>query len=103
MTAVPAEEEELRHSGSYPSGHSARGWAIALVLAEINPANQDAILKRGIDYGESRVIAGYHYQSDVDAARLAASATVARLHADDAFAKQMVKAKKEFARIISKH
>jgi len=102
-TAVPVEEEELRHSGSYPSGHSARGWAIALVLAEINPANQDAILKRGLDYGESRVIAGYHYQSDVDAARLAASATVARLHADDAFAKQMVKAKKEFARIISKH
>jgi acid phosphatase (class A) len=102
-TAVPVEEEELRHSGSYPSGHSARGWAIALVLAEINPANQDAILKRGLDYGESRVIAGYHYQSDVDAARLAASAAVARLHADDAFAKQMVKAKKEFARIISKH
>jgi acid phosphatase (class A) len=76
---------------------------LRLVLAEINPANQDAILKRGLDYGESRVIAGYHYQSDVDAARLAASAAVARLHADDAFAKQMVKAKKEFARIISKH
>lgn len=97
-TSVPAEEDALRHSGSYPSGHAARGWAAALVLAEINPDNQNAILKRGYDYGESRIITGYHYQSDVEAARTAASAVVARLHADDGFARQIAKAKKEFAK-----
>ena len=95
-TAVPAEEEELRHSGSYPSGHSPRGWAVALVLAEIDTTDQDQILKHGYEYGQSRVIAGYHYQSDVDAARLAAGATVARLHADGSFASQIAKAKKEY-------
>ena len=101
-TAVPHEEEELRHTGSFPSGHTARGWAMALVLAEINPERQDEILVRGYEYGESRVIVGFHYQSDVDAARLAASAAVARLHADEAFRKQLDKAKKEFARMKKK-
>lgn len=94
-TSVPWDEEELRRSGSYPSGHSARGWAIALVLSELNPAHQTEILKRGFDYGESRVIAGFHYQSDVDVARIAASAVVTRLHACPAFIKQLALAKKE--------
>ena len=75
---------------------------MALVLAEINPERQDEILVRGYEYGESRVIVGYHYQSDVDAARIAASAAVARLHADEGFRKQLEKAKKEFARLKKK-
>ena len=50
--------------------------------------------------GESRVICGYHFQSDVDAARIVASAVVARLHANKAFMKQLNKAKAEFARLV---
>ena len=72
------------------------GWAIALVLAEINPDNQDAILKRGFEYGESRVIVGFHFQSDVDAARIITSALIIRLHANDDFMEQLAKAKAEF-------
>jgi len=98
-TPLPREERSLRFSGSYPSGHSVRGWGIALLLVEINPARQDAILERGYQYGQSRVILGFHYQSDVDAARLVASAVVARLHADDEFLAQMKLAKEEFARL----
>ena len=49
--------------------------------------------------GESRVICGYHFQSDVDAGRITASGAVARLHADEGFASQLAKAKKEFARL----
>lgn len=94
-TLVPEEEESHIFSGSYPSSHSATGWGIALVLVELFPEYQDAILKHGWEYGQSRVIAGYHYQSDVDAARLSASAVVARLHADQGFQKQIEKAKKE--------
>lgn len=101
-TGVPADEEGLRKTGSFPSGHTARGWAMALVLAEINPERQDEILERGYQYGESRVIVGYHYQSDVDVARVAASGAVARLHADEGFRKQLEKAKKEFARLKKK-
>lgn len=98
-TPLPEEDRELRYTGSYPSGHSVRGWGIALLLAEINPDRQDAILERGFQYGQSRVILGFHYQSDVDAARFVASAVVARLHADKNFARQMKRAKREFARL----
>ena len=95
---VPKDEEELRENGSYPSGHTMLGWSSALVLMEVNPAAQDAILARGYAYGESRVIAGFHWQSDVNAAMIAASAAVARLHTSDQFQKQMQKAKAEFAK-----
>lgn len=97
-TSVPEDEEKLRANSSYPSGHTTMGWGIALVLAEINPARQNAILKRGFEYGESRVIVGFHYQSDVDHARILTSALVNRLHANDEFMKQLKKAKEEFAR-----
>ena len=100
-TSVPEDEEVLSHNGSYPSGHTAEGWAVALVLAEINVANQDAILQRGYDYGTSRVIVGYHWQSDVDNARIVASAVVARLHADEGFVEQLAKAKAEFATLLN--
>ncbi len=98
-TSIPAKEPHYRNTGSYPSGHSATGWGIALVLSEINPARQEEILKRGYEIGESRVIAGFHYQSDVDNARLTGSAAVARLHADKSFMKQLQKAKDEFTRL----
>lgn len=78
-TLIPGEEEGSRRSGSYPSGHTVRGWGMALVLAELNPERQDTLLKAGYEWGQSRVIAGYHWQSDVDASKLLSSATFARL------------------------
>lgn len=99
MTCNPEQQEELSTNGSYPSGHTAIGWATALVLSEINTDRQNEILKRGYEMGQSRVICGYHFQSDVDAARLVASAVVARLHANDAFMAQLKKAKEEFAKL----
>ncbi len=99
MTCNPRQQEELSTNGSYPSGHTAIGWATALVLAEINPDRQNEILKRGFEMGESRVICGYHFQSDVDAARIVAAGVVARLHADPGFQAQLAKAKAEFANL----
>jgi len=95
-TITPEVDEYLATSGSYPSGHTIRGWGIALLLAEINPDAQDAILARGYEYGQSRVIGGYHYQSDVDAARLAASACYARMHSDKGFQRDFERAREEF-------
>ncbi len=99
-TCNPEQQKELSTNGSYPSGHTAIGWATALVLSEINIDRQNEILKRGYEMGQSRVICGYHWQSDVDAARLVSAAVVARLHAEPAFQAQMDKAKKEFARLV---
>lgn len=98
-TCNPEQQEELSTNGSYPSGHTSIGWATALILAEVNPERQNEILQRGYEMGQSRVICGYHFQSDVDAARIVASGVVARLHASDAFMKQLNKAKKEFAKL----
>lgn len=96
-TCNTKEQDSLAKNGSYPSGHTSIGWATALVLAEINPQRQDQILKRGYDLGQSRVICGYHWQSDVDAARIVGSAVVATLHTNPAFQQQLQKAKDEFA------
>ena len=99
-TCLPAEEDRLRHSGSYPSGHSSRGWGIALILSEINPGRKEIILRQGYEIGQSRVICGYHWQSDVDAGRLAGAAGVANLHANADFLLQLKKARDEFERLV---
>lgn len=96
-TLLPEGEERLRLNGSYPSGHTVRGWAMALLLCEINPAAQDEILKLGYEWGQSRVIAGYHWQSDVDASRLVAAAGFARLHTNAEFLADIAAARAEFA------
>ena len=95
-TLYPKDEPALRKNGSYPSGHTILGWSSALLLSEINPDCADTILARGYMYGESRVIVGAHWQSDVDAGRLAASAAYARLHTSERFLEQMRLARLEF-------
>jgi acid phosphatase (class A) len=98
-TLVPEEEEELRTNGSYPSGHAIRGWGMALILCEINPDAQNDLFKLGYEWGQSRVIAGYHWQSDVDASRLLAAATYAKLHTCKEYLNDLEKAKKEFKKL----
>lgn len=100
QSLTPNDEKALSSNGSYPSGHTCIGWSTALVLAEINADRQNEILKRGFEFGQSRVICGVHYQSDVDAGRIVGSALVARLHADAGFTVQLAKAKKEFASLV---
>lgn len=86
---------------SYPTGHGAGGWGLALVLAELIPSRADALLQRGRDFGDSRVICGYHYPSDVDSSRLIAAAGIARLHADADFRRALDQARRELGRAYS--
>ena len=96
--AMPShEEDDLRGEGSYPSGHSLRGWGIALLLAQIAPERANEIFRRGWDYCNSRVIVGAHWQSDVDASRAAASIGFCALQGSPAFRAQMEKAQEEYA------
>jgi len=99
----PLEEEaDLRASGSYPSGHTAYGWGVALILAEISPERQNDILKRGFEFGQSRIICAAHWQSDVTAGYTIAAATVAKLHTDPGFIRQLAAAKHEIAQYRAK-
>lgn len=79
------QEAILRGDGSYPSGHTAAGWGWALVFSQINPERSNELFRRGLAFGQSRVICNAHWQSDVDAGRIMGAATVARLQTDPAF------------------
>lgn len=98
-TLVPKDEESLRKNGSYPSGHTILAWSMALLLVEVNPAAQDALLKYAYEWGQSRVIAGFHWQSDVDASKVLVSGAFASLHADETFLADMRKARAEFKKL----
>lgn len=95
-------EAELSGEGSYPSGHTMRGWLASLILAEINPAQADTIFARGWMYCESRVIEGAHWQSDIDATRVGASIAYSALQTSAAFREQLERAKQEFKKLTSK-
>jgi acid phosphatase (class A) len=101
-TCDPESEPDLMKSGSYPSGHSSIGWTWALILTEIAPDRANAILSRGFAFGESRVICGVHWQSDVTAGRTVASGLVARLHADRLFRADLDAARGEIAAALAK-
>ncbi len=94
-TCTPDEEGLLMEDGSYPSGHTAIGWAWALILSEISPEQTDAILARGWAFGQSRMICNVHWQSDVMMGRIMGSAAVARLQSDPAFRAAIEVAKDE--------
>ena len=88
-------DPELRTSFSYPSGHSTRSWAYGLILAEIAPAHAAEVMARARAYGESRVVCGVHYPSDVEAGRSNAAILVAALHASPEFASDLQAARSE--------
>ena len=92
---------DLGRKSSYPSSHTAFGWGTALALAEMVPYLQDIILRRGLDYGISRVIVGAHWQSDVDAAILCASAAIARSHATTKYQADLAAARNEYMQLTA--
>jgi acid phosphatase (class A) len=98
----PGDEAYLRNDGSYPSGHSSLGWTWTLLLAELAPDRDDAILARGFAYGQSRVVCGVHWQSDVSAGRVMGAGVVARLHNDPAFRADFEAARQELDAVRAK-
>ena len=101
-TPVPEAEEHLRHNGSYVSGHSATGVAVAMVLACINPQRQNELYKRGLDFGESRWIVGFHHYSDVKAGQMVGALVLPALMNNEDFMKQLDKARDEFRKLTKK-
>lgn len=94
---TPDRDAPLRADGSYPSGHSAIGWALALVLSEASPEQANALLARGRAFGQSRIVCNLHWQSDVLEGQMVAAAVVARMHAEAAFRSDMDAARAELA------
>lgn len=92
---TPEQQDTLVDDGSYPSGHTAIGWAWGLIYSELLPQRRDALLARGYAFGESRSVCNVHWASDLAAGRLVGSAAVAALHSSEEFIADLAMAKRE--------
>jgi acid phosphatase (class A) len=100
---VSAEVKAIGHqsaNGSYPSGHAIRGYLVAIILGNMVPEKRDALFARGRDYGMSRVIAGVHFPSDMEAGQMAATAVAVAFMQNAAFAKDFAEAKTELRNVL---
>jgi len=52
---------------SYPSGNAMLGYELGVVMASLMPNHAQAILARAVQYGENRIVCGFHFRSDVTA------------------------------------
>jgi acid phosphatase (class A) len=86
----------LPATGSFPSIHSAFGTLFALIFAELEPGREDALLARGFAFGQSRVVCGFHYPSEVNAGRLMGTVMFARLMQNAQFRTELTDAKAEY-------
>lgn len=66
-------------SKAYPSSHATQAATLACVLADIYPDRADALLERGRQAGENRVLGGVHHPSDVEAGQKLANDLCASL------------------------
>jgi acid phosphatase (class A) len=95
--AAPKPETHPMGGSSYPSGHSAYGWAVAMILARVAPDRAELLLARATEYAESRVICGVHFPSDVDAGYAIAAAVLAHLDSSPDFQADLADARAELS------
>jgi acid phosphatase (class A) len=69
----------LAASGSYPSTHALLGMVWGLVLADLAPDRAVQLIDRGMAFGDSREVCGFHYASDLTAGRFAAIGLIDKL------------------------
>ena len=100
---TPETDEEEKTTLSYPSGHTTRGWIFAFSLIAVAPDKTEDIMNVAKDYGLSRVICGHHYKSDIDASFMLASALFVNLAVNDTYREQLVKAKREYEKIMEEN
>lgn len=91
-----SEEQLARLTPAYPSAHAAIGWVWALILSGIAPEHSNAILARGLSFGQSRAVLNLHWQSDIEWGQLLGSTVVAQLHANETFRRDFLQAKREY-------
>ncbi|TXS54694.1 carbohydrate-binding protein, partial [Streptomyces sp. me109] len=90
----------LATSGSYPSGHTYGGYEAGTILATLLPELAPSILARTSEYGDNRIVLGFHYPLDVMGGRISGQATVAHRWADPDFAKLLQQAHTEMENVL---
>lgn len=80
---------------SYPSGHSAMAFSMGETLARLVPERAPALLARAARYGQSRIVCGQHFRSDVAAGQVLGALIVERLATKPPFRAALADARRE--------
>ena len=88
------------HGNAYPSSHAARVTMAAIILASMLPERRAEIWGRAQEYAESRLWAGMHVLSDVEAGQRAGTVIAALLMNDFAFQSDFGPARVEVRRAM---
>ncbi|MED7818695.1 MULTISPECIES: phosphatase PAP2 family protein [unclassified Francisella] len=100
-SCVGEDSSSKKRELSYPSGHSIRGITVARVLAEILPNKyREQLLHRGMEYGDSRVICGDHWQSDIEASRVLSGFVMNALEQNNQYKVSVKQAKQKVKKIL---
>lgn len=90
--------DDVRGDLSYPSGHAAFGWAMAWLLAELEPTRRDALEKRAEEFARQRMVCGVHYASDLAAGKFAARLVFAEMTSHPRFQARLDAVAQEYRR-----
>ncbi|WP_240529669.1 glycoside hydrolase domain-containing protein [Streptomyces mangrovisoli] len=90
----------LAGDGSYPSGHTYSGYETGTLLATLLPELAPSILARTSEYGDNRIVLGFHYPLDVMGGRITGQATVAHRWADPEFRQLLLAAHTEMENVL---
>ncbi len=82
---------------SYPSGHSAGSQLRARLLAELFPNRAADVLQKAKVIADSRVVAGVHYESDIEAGLSLGDLVFAELNENPKFRQDLAAAKAQIA------
>ena len=74
---VPAKGTTAATDGGFTSGHTAEGVRDAIAMAYVVPERFQEMLARGLELGESRILAGMHSPLDVISGRIHGQAVAA--------------------------
>jgi len=82
-------------NASYPSGHATFAYVTAILLADMAPEKALALFARAANFARSRVLAGVHYPTDLEAGRVAGSVIDNVLLHDAHFEADLAQSRKE--------
>jgi acid phosphatase (class A) len=89
-----------RKSPSYPSGHTAYAYVMAIILANMVPEKATAIFNRAAEYGYNRVVAGAHFPTDIEAGRISGTVIDSAFFHDAKFLADFNRARAEVRRAL---
>ena len=90
----------LTATASYPSGTATSGMLAAIVIGNLVPEKRAAIMARGVEISNQRVVGGIHFPSDVEAGRMAATLIAFAIMSRDDFKSNFEAARSEIRAVL---